>query len=134
VEFNARFGDPETQVVLPLLSSGLGQLLHAAATGTLATMPPLQWRSGSAVTVVIASHGYPGSARTGDVITGAESSGIIHAGTRLTETGDLVTTGGRALCCTAVAPTLRLARERAYELVAQVRLDGATYRTDIAEL
>jgi phosphoribosylamine--glycine ligase len=133
VEFNARFGDPETQVVLPLLASGLGHLLHAAATGTLADVPPLQWRPGSAVTVVIAASGYPGSVRTGDVITGADGDGYIHAGTRLTETGDLVTGGGRVLCCTAVGATLAMARSRAYDLVRRVNLDGATFRTDIAE-
>src|SRR5438067_2483934 len=71
VEFNARFGDPETQVVLALLETPLGALLHAAATGGLATHPPLRWGAGSAVTVVIAAAGYPGPPRTGDVITGA---------------------------------------------------------------
>jgi phosphoribosylamine--glycine ligase len=134
VEFNARFGDPEAQVVLPLLESGLGGLLYAAATSTLADAAAPRWRDASAVTVVIASHGYPTGARDGDVITGADSEGILHAGTRRRDDGLLVTTGGRALCCTAVAPTLALARERAYELVARVRLDGAVYRTDIAAL
>jgi phosphoribosylamine--glycine ligase len=133
VEFNARFGDPETQVVLPLLDSSLATLLNAAATGTLATLPPLRWRAASAVTVVIASQGYPAAARSGDVITGA-GEGVVHAGTRLLEDGTLVTTGGRALCCTGVAPTLAEARSRAYDLVRQVRLDGAIFRTDIAAL
>jgi phosphoribosylamine--glycine ligase len=134
VEFNARFGDPETQVVLPLLSSSLATLLYAAATGTLGQVPPPAWRNASAVTVVIASHGYPGAAASGDAITGAEGEGYLHAGTRLLPDGTLVTTGGRALCCTAMAPTLAEARSRAYELVHRVRLDGAVYRTDIAAL
>jgi phosphoribosylamine--glycine ligase len=132
VEFNARFGDPETQVVLPLLESSLATLLYAAATGTLSTVPPLVWRDASAVTVVIASAGYPGRARTGDVITGAEGEGYLHAGTRRLDDGRLVTAGGRVLCCTGVAPTLSEARERAYELVHRVHIDGAQFRTDIA--
>jgi phosphoribosylamine--glycine ligase len=132
IEFNARFGDPETQVVLPLLKSGLGGLLRAAATGTLAAHPPLEWRDGAAVTVVLASTGYPSTPRTGDVITGADGQGYIHAGTRRTETGDLVSAGGRVLCCTAVADTVAAAREAAYTLVGKVSLDGAQYRTDIA--
>lgn len=134
VEFNARFGDPEAQVVLPLLQSSLATLLHAAATGTLQSVPPLVWRDGAAVTVVIASHGYPGRARSGDVITGVDDPGILHAGTRRREDGALVTAGGRALCCTATGPTLAEARHRAYDLVARVRLDGAVFRTDIAAL
>ena len=75
IEFNARFGDPETQVVLALLETPLAGLLHAAATGTLAEHPPLRWRDGAAVTVVVASAGYPGTPRTGDVITGADAAG-----------------------------------------------------------
>ncbi len=134
VEFNARFGDPETQVVLPLLESSLAHLLYAAATGTLADLPPLRWRPASAVTVVIASHGYPSAARTGDVVTGADAPGVIHAGTRRRDDGALVATGGRVLCCTGVAPTLGQARQRAYQLVHQVHIDGATFRTDIAAL
>jgi phosphoribosylamine--glycine ligase len=86
------------------------------------------------VTVVIATHGYPASARSGDTITGADAPGILHAGTRHLDDGTLVTTGGRALCCTATAPTLAEARARAYELVHQVRIDGAIFRTDIAAL
>ncbi len=134
VEFNARFGDPETQVVLPLLESSLARLLYAAATGTLAQEPPPRWRHGAAVTVVIASAGYPTDSTKGDVITGADGPGFIHAGTRRAEDGSLVTTGGRALCCTAVADSVAAAREQAYALVAQVRLEGAVFRTDIAQL
>jgi phosphoribosylamine--glycine ligase len=133
VEFNARFGDPETQVVLPLLESSLARMLYAAATGTLAQEPPPRWRNGAAVTVVIASAGYPTSSTKGDIIDGADGPGFLHAGTRRLDTGELVTTGGRALCATAVAEKLAAAREQAYALVRQVRLDGAVFRTDIAE-
>jgi phosphoribosylamine--glycine ligase len=134
VEFNARFGDPETQVVLPLLASPIGTLLHAAASGTLADVPAPRWRQASAVTVVIASHGYPAGSRPGDVITGAEGPGYLHAGTQRLPDGTLVTAGGRVLCCTALGDTLEQARAQAYELVSRVHLDGATYRTDIAAL
>jgi phosphoribosylamine--glycine ligase len=133
VEFNARFGDPETQVVLALLESPLGRLLHAAATGRLAELPPLQWRDGAAVTVVLAAPGYPAAPRLGDVVTGADRPGIIHAGTRTRDDGAVLSAGGRVLCATAVAPTLSSARERAYELIAGVSLPGGQYRTDIAE-
>ena len=101
VECNARFGDPETQVVLALLETPLGGLLHAAATGSLAEHPPLRWRAGAAVTVVIAAAGYPGTPRTGDVITGADQPGVIHAGTRRREDGAVVSTGGRVVSVTA---------------------------------
>ncbi|GIG58114.1 phosphoribosylamine--glycine ligase [Longispora fulva] len=132
IEFNVRFGDPETQVVLPLLRTGLGGLLTAAATGTLAEHPPLEWRDGGAVAVVMASAGYPASSRSGDVITGAEAPGVIHAGTALRADGALVTAGGRVLCCTAVADSVAGARAAAYQLVEKVRFDGEQHRTDIA--
>jgi phosphoribosylamine--glycine ligase len=131
IEFNCRFGDPEAQVVLPLLETPLSGLLFAAATGQLAEHPPLAWRPGFAVTVVVASAGYPGTARTGDPIRGADRPGVLHAGTRLTE-GQLVSGGGRVLCCTATGPTLADARDAAYELVGGVHLDGSQHRTDIA--
>ncbi|MEJ3743384.1 phosphoribosylamine--glycine ligase [Actinomycetes bacterium KLBMP 9797] len=133
IEFNARFGDPETQVVLPLLETPLAGLLHAAATGTLAAQPPLRWRPGAAVTVVLAAAGYPAAPRTGDVITGAERAGIIHAGTaRRAADGALVSAGGRVLCGTATGPDLATARERAYELLDGVTLADAHRRSDIA--
>ena len=97
VEFNARFGDPETQVVLPLLETPLAGLLHAAATGTLADHPPLRWRDGAAVTVVVASAGYPEAPRTGDPVTGADGEGVLHAGTALAADGSVVSAGGRVL-------------------------------------
>ncbi|GAA4714048.1 phosphoribosylamine--glycine ligase [Phytohabitans rumicis] len=133
IEFNARFGDPETQVVLALLETPLAGLLHAAATGTLAEHPPLRWRPGAAVTVVLAAHGYPAAPRTGDVITGAERAGIIHAGTaRRAADGALVSAGGRVLCGTATGPDLAGARAAAYTLLDGVTLDGAHRRSDIA--
>ncbi|HVU91700.1 MAG TPA: phosphoribosylamine--glycine ligase [Jatrophihabitans sp.] len=133
VEFNARFGDPETQVVLALLESPLGALLHAAATGRLAEQPPLKWRDGAAVTVVLAAAGYPGTPRTGDVLTGAEQPGVVHAGTRRRDDGAVVSAGGRVVSVTAVGGDLADARRRAYDLVATVHLPGGQYRTDIAE-
>ncbi|MBU2670086.1 phosphoribosylamine--glycine ligase [Actinoplanes bogorensis] len=132
IEFNARFGDPETQVVLALLESPLGSLLNAAATGTLAQLPPLRWREGAAITVVVASQNYPATPRTGDVIDGAEVPGVIHAGTARRADGALVSAGGRVLSVTATGSDLAAARAAAYALVDGVRLDGAQFRTDIA--
>jgi phosphoribosylamine--glycine ligase len=132
VEFNARFGDPETQVVLALLDSPLGGLLRAAATGTLVGHPPLAWRTGHAVTVVIAADGYPGTPRTGDHITGAEQPGVVHAGTRRRDDGLIVSSGGRVVAATATGATLAEARDRAYALVATIGLPGGQHRSDIA--
>src|SRR5690606_37243585 len=95
IEFNCRFGDPETQVVLSLLDTPLASLLHAAATGRLAEQPPLRWRPGAAVTVVVAAAGYPSSPRTGDVIEGADQPGVLQAGTARRADGALVSAGGR---------------------------------------
>jgi phosphoribosylamine--glycine ligase len=137
VEFNARFGDPETQVVLPLLESSLGTLLHAAATDRLDDLPDLRWRREAAVTVVVASPGYPASARTGDPVGGLEQAAgcdgvhVVHAGTAVHD-GELVTAGGRVLAVTAVGADVGEARARAYAAVDHVRLDGAQYRSDIA--
>jgi len=139
IEFNCRFGDPETQPVLALLKTPLGGLLYAAATGRLAEQPPLAWRDGSAVTVVVASHGYPVNPRSGDVITGALTpdgdavSGLLHAGTRRDADGTLRTAGGRVLSCTAVGADLAQARDHAYALVDGVTWEGAQFRTDIAK-
>ncbi len=132
VEFNARFGDPETQVVLALLETPLAGLLFAAAAGQLAAHPPLVWREGSAVTVVIAAEGYPAAPRLGDAVTGAEQDGVIHAGTRRTEDGAIVSSGGRVVSVTATGATLDEARGRAYALVDRVHLAGGQHRTDIA--
>ncbi|MEV6796917.1 phosphoribosylamine--glycine ligase [Micromonospora rifamycinica] len=133
IEFNARFGDPETQVVLALLETPLAGLLRAAATGTLAAHPPLRWRDGAAVTVVVAAEGYPAAPRTGDVITGADHPGVIHAGTaRRAADGALVSAGGRVLCGTATGPDLTAARDAAYALVRGIELAGSHHRGDIA--
>ncbi|SDF96217.1 phosphoribosylamine--glycine ligase [Klenkia brasiliensis] len=131
VEFNARFGDPETEVVLPLLRTPLAGLLHAAATGTLADHPPLEWADGAAVVVVVAAPGYPESPRTGSPITGADGEGVLHAGTRTAADGSVHSAGGRVLAVTAVGADLADARRVAYERVAGVRLEGAHWRTDI---
>ncbi|MGR7024212.1 phosphoribosylamine--glycine ligase [Geodermatophilus sp. URMC 62] len=132
VEFNARFGDPETEVVLPLLETPLAGLLHAAATGTLADHPPLRWRSGAAVTVVVAAAGYPERPRTGDPVTGADGEGVLHAGTVVDAEGTVRSAGGRVLAVTATGADLAAARQAAYERVAAVRLAGAHWRSDIA--
>jgi phosphoribosylamine---glycine ligase len=135
VEFNVRFGDPETQAVLALLETPLAGLLHAVATGTLADQPPLRWRGGSAVTVVVAAAGYPDAPRSGDAIDGLDDvhdASVLHAGTAYDAAGRLVTSGGRVLSVTALGTDLGDARESAYRAVQAVRIDGAHYRTDIA--
>ena len=132
IEFNCRFGDPETESVLALLETPLAEVLLAAATGRLAALPPLRWRAGAAVTVVIAADGYPGRPRTGDVITGADGEGVLHAGTRRREDGAVVSAGGRVLAVVGQGETVAAAREDAYRRVAAVHLAGAHHRTDIA--
>jgi phosphoribosylamine---glycine ligase len=138
VEFNARFGDPETQVVLPLLATPLAGLLHACASGTLASADPLRWRDEASVIVVLAAANYPAAPRTGDVITGVEDAelvegvAVIHAGTARDRSGRLVTAGGRVLGVRAVAPDLATARERAYRAVGRIHIEGAHHRRDIA--
>ena len=133
IEFNCRFGDPETQVVLELLDTPLGTLLAAAAAGRLDDRSPLTWRGAAAVTVVLAAENYPGPPVTGDVITGAEGDGILHAGTRVADDGSVVSAGGRVLSVVATGADLAAARMAAYDLIAGVQLRGAHYRTDIAE-
>ncbi|MDP3713367.1 MAG: phosphoribosylamine--glycine ligase [Mycobacteriales bacterium] len=134
IEFNCRFGDPETQVVLALLESPLSALLLASATGTLAELGPLAWRDGSAVTVVVAAEGYPGTPASGDAIEiGDLPAGVdvLHAGTAVVD-GAVVASGGRVLSVTAVAPSLSDARVLAYDGVARVSLRGGFSRSDIA--
>jgi phosphoribosylamine--glycine ligase len=131
IEFNCRFGDPETQVVLALLRTPLAGLLNAVATGTLAEQPPLEWSDGAAVTVVVAAEGYPGTPRLGDVITGAEGEGVLHAGTRRREDGAVVSAGGRVLSVVGTGADLAEAREEAYRRLGGVRLAGSHHRTDI---
>ncbi len=132
IEFNARFGDPETQVVLALLRTPLAGVLHAAATGTLASLPALEWSPESAVTVVLAAPGYPDAPEPGGVLAGADAPGILHAGTRRRDDGAVVASGGRVLCATATGATLAEARGAAYAILAGVRLPGGHARTDIA--
>ena len=131
VEFNCRFGDPETQSVLALLDSPLGQLLRAAATGQLAEAAPLRWRDGAAVTVVLAAETSPGRPRVGDVIVGAEADGVLHAGTARREDGAIVSSGGRVLSVVGTGSDLPAAREAAYTLMKSIRLPGSHFRSDI---
>jgi len=156
VEFNARFGDPETQVVLDRLGTPLAPMLHAAATGDLATAAPPRWRPGAAVVVVIAAEGYPESPVKGDKIKilyserpvaaaagqagaapgdqGAEPAGayLLHAGTALDAGGELVSAGGRVLNVVGTGTDVAAARAAAYELTATVSMRGGWYRRDIA--
>ncbi len=134
VEFNARFGDPETQPLLTLLETPLGQLLHATATGRLADQPPLCWRPGSAVGVVLAAAGYPAAPQTGGRITGMESlhDPAIQAGTGRDEDGNLISSGGRVLTIVGTGGDLARAREQAYTEIAKINLDGSFYRPDVA--
>ncbi|WP_431959165.1 phosphoribosylamine--glycine ligase [Actinacidiphila sp. bgisy160] len=140
IEFNARFGDPETQVVLARLRTPLSGLLRAAATGRLAAFPPLRWSDGAAVTVVIASENYPGTPRTGDPIRGLdevaekdEHAYVLHAGTKADAEGRVVSAGGRVLSVTATGGDLAEARERAYRAVGRIGLKGSHHRSDIAK-
>ena len=131
VEFNCRFGDPETQAVLALLNSPLGPVLYATAAGTLADIAPLQWDNGYAVTVVLAAENYPGRPRFGDVITGAEADGVLHAGTARRDDGAIVSSGGRVLSVVGTGADLAAARADAYRVLSSVRLPGSHFRTDI---
>ncbi len=137
VEFNARFGDPETQPLMALLDSPLGALLKGAADATLDEVEPPRWKDGGAVAVVMASAGYPESSSKGDVITGTEKLAaetdvdVIHSGTSRRD-GALVTAGGRVLAVTAVGSDVATARTRAYEGVSSISFAGAQWRTDIA--
>ncbi|AUH68001.1 phosphoribosylamine--glycine ligase [Gordonia sp. YC-JH1] len=133
VEFNCRFGDPETQAVLELLESPLGEALAATARGTLADLPPLRWHDGAAVVVVLAAENYPGRPRTGDAITGATAEGVLHAGTAVSADGRIVSSGGRVLSVVGRGADLASARAQAYERLAGVRLPGAHFRTDIGK-
>jgi phosphoribosylamine--glycine ligase len=138
LEFNCRFGDPETQAVLPRLRSDLLELFEASRErGGLAGVQA-DFAEDWSVTVVLASAGYPASSSKGDVITGPEEAAaldgveVIHAGTATDDDGNLVTAGGRVLNVTALAPTPEEARKRAYEAAQLVKFDGMQMRTDIA--
>ena len=134
VEFNCRFGDPETQAVLALLESPLGQLLYAAGSGTLADFGKLRWHDGAAVTVVVAAESYPGRPRVGDVIVGSEADGVLHAGTARRDDGEIVSSGGRVLSVVGTGADLTSARTNAYDIVRSIRLPGSHFRSDIAQL
>jgi len=139
IEFNARFGDPETQVVLARLESPLLGLLHAAAVGRLDEIEPPRWSERAAVTVVIAAADYPATPRSGDVVEGIDEAELVpeayvlHAGTRLADDGTLVSAGGRVLSVTATGVDLTAARAAAYEAVGAIHLDGSHHRSDIAQ-
>ncbi|MCU1431625.1 MAG: phosphoribosylamine--glycine ligase [Actinotalea sp.] len=138
IEFNARFGDPETQVVLARLATPLGDVLHAAATGRLDQLAPLRWRDAAAVTVVVAAHGYPGAVRAGDEIEGVADAEalpdvhVLHAGTSGGDGGTLVSSGGRVLSVVGTGADVEAARAAAYAGVGRIRLRGSHHRTDIA--
>ena len=136
IEFNARFGDPETQVLLPRLKTPLATLLFQAATGSLHDSPPLEWSSESAVSVVLAAPGYPTAPSIGAPITGIDSLevegvSVFHAGTMLKD-GVLHSAGGRVLTITGVGSTLESARSKAYQVISTIGLIGSHYRSDIA--
>jgi phosphoribosylamine--glycine ligase len=136
IEFNARFGYPETQALMPRLQSDLAETCLACATGDLSGTK-LEWRSESCVAVVLSAGGYPGPHPTGQPIEGLERAAsmpgvhLFHAGTAL-ENGKLVTAGGRVLAVSALGPTLTAARTRAYDAVAQISWQDMHFRTDIA--
>lgn len=131
VEFNCRFGDPETQAVLALLDTPIAGLLYATASGGLAEAPPLRWRDGYAVTVVLAAENYPGRPRVGDAVTGADGEGVLHAGTA-TRDGAVVSSGGRVLSVVGTGADLRAARADAYRKLDRITLAGSHFRSDIA--
>ncbi len=139
VEFNARFGDPETQVVLDRLATPLAKLLQACAIGGLDPAFRPEWHPGSAVTVVVAAEGYPSAPVKGDEITGldeaaeVEGAYILHAGTKPGGEGRLVASGGRVLNVVGAGPDLAAARAAAYEAVSKISLRGSHHRSDIAE-
>ncbi len=136
IEFNARFGDPETQVVLDRLETPLAGLLLACATGSLAAEPAPRYRDGAAVTVVIAAENYPADPVKGDPIEGLEPSAkdayVIHAGTALDGRGRVVSAGGRVLSVVGTGPDVASARAAAYEQVSRITLRGSHHRSDIA--
>ena len=139
VEFNARFGDPETQVVLDRLASPLAGLLATAASGSLAGAGPLRWAPGASVAVVIAAEGYPAAPVHGDPIDGIpdaeriQGAHVLHAGTATDVAGRLVSSGGRVLNVVGTGPDLATARATAYRAAAAIRMRGGWYRHDIAE-
>lgn len=138
VEFNCRFGDPETQAVLALLRTPLAQVLQSVAEGTLTQAPALEWQDRYALTVVLAAEGYPESPRKGGVITGADvadasdTTAVLHAGTARDEQGNVVANGGRVLNVVGTGATLADARDNAYRVLEGIKLEGSHFRSDIA--
>jgi phosphoribosylamine--glycine ligase len=137
LEYNVRFGDPESQVVLPRLTSSLTELLAGAADGKLGGEPV--FTPDAAVTVVACSEGYPGTPRTGDPIQGLDAAralpgvAVIAAGVGAAADGSLVTAGGRVLDVTGFGPTIAAARQRAYEAIGKISWPGMQHRSDIAD-
>ncbi len=137
LEFNCRFGDPETQAILPLLATPLLDLLFACTTGKLATLPPIEWKSAVSVCVAIAAQGYPGDYDRGNIITGIDIAStnqtlVFHAGTQLKD-DRILTDGGRVLGVTSTAPDFVSAIDRAYQGVKSIAFEGMYYRQDIAQ-
>lgn len=136
LEYNCRFGDPETEIVLPLLETDLVEVINACVDARLDQIDVVFSRR-SAVTVVLAAHGYPGSVRTGDVITGLDDAvkldavAVFHAGTRLSEDGTVHSSGGRVLTVTSTGDSFEEARERAYTALDRIHMDGGQFRRDI---
>ena len=138
IEFNARFGDPETQAVLARLKTPLGGVLMAAAKGQLDDIEELRWAPETAVAVVLASENYPEAPRTGDRIRGLKKANrldgvhVLHAGTATDDDGNTVSAGGRVLAVVGLGDDLQDARERAYAGIEEISLEGGQFRTDIA--
>ena len=135
IEFNCRFGDPETQVILPLLKTPLDEILFACAEGNLSNLPPIQWKAQSAACVVAAASGYPDSYQKGMAITGLEAATengalVFHAGTKL-QANEVKASGGRVLSVTALGDTLTSALEAVYEAIAKIHFETMYYRRDI---
>ena len=134
IEFNARFGDPECEVLLPKLQTDLLDIFSAIASGTLDEID-VRWSDDAVVTVMLASGGYPGAYDTGEPITGLDDLDadimVFHAGTKLDDAGRIVTAGGRVLAVTASAPTFAAARAKVYDNVKRINFEGMHYRTDI---
>jgi phosphoribosylamine--glycine ligase len=136
IEFNCRFGDPEAQVILPLLESDLLEILLACATGHLSEVQ-IRWSKGAAACIVLASEGYPGKYPTGRPISGLDAarpdSFVFHAGTR-EQDGQIVTSGGRVLCVTGWGESIPLALKSAYTAIGPIRFEGMQYRKDIGRV
>jgi phosphoribosylamine--glycine ligase len=131
IEVNARFGDPETQVLLPRLRSDLAELLDACVEGTLGSQR-VEWSDEACVSVVVASGGYPDAYETGKEITLPDDALIFHAGTAMRD-GNLVSAGGRVLNVTALGASIPEARSRVYDMIGKVKMDGMYARSDIAK-